>query len=99
MYRIRVLDQLVYDSDANLTNVLITDDWKIWRIDFTRAFRLHKDLKSPGDLTQCQRALFDKLKAERETAVVKDASPSVSEAPPFVVRVPPILTSEPPRLP
>jgi len=63
MYRVRVLDQLVYDSDANLTNVLITDDWKIWRIDFTRAFRLHKELKSASDLSRCDRQLFEKLKA------------------------------------
>jgi hypothetical protein len=63
MYRVRVLDQLVYDTDANLTNVLITDDWKIWRIDFSRAFRLHKELKDPGDLTHCDRQLLEKLKA------------------------------------
>jgi hypothetical protein len=63
MYKIRVLDQLVYDSDPNLTNVLITDDWKIWRIDFTRAFRLHKELKGVADLTHCDRQLFGKLKA------------------------------------
>ena len=47
MYKIRVFDQLVYDTDANLTNVLIGEDWKIWRVDFTRAFRLSKDLKDP----------------------------------------------------
>jgi hypothetical protein len=47
MYKIRVLDELVYDNDPNLTNVLIGEDWKIWRIDFTRAFRLSKDLKDP----------------------------------------------------
>ena len=63
MYKVRVLDQLVYDSDANLTNVLITGDWKIWRIDFTRAFRLHKELKSTSDLAHCDRQLFGKLKA------------------------------------
>jgi hypothetical protein len=63
MYKIRVLDQLVYDIDANLTNVLITDDWKIWRVDFSRAFRLHKELKSVSDLTHCDRQLFGKLKA------------------------------------
>src|SRR6476620_11542998 len=33
MYRVRVFDSLVYDSDANLTNVLIGEDWKIWRVD------------------------------------------------------------------
>jgi hypothetical protein len=62
MYKIRVFDQLVYDIDANLTNVLIGEDWKIWRIDFTRAFRLHKDLKDPKDLVRCDRYLFEKLK-------------------------------------
>ena len=50
MYRIRVFDQLVSDSDPNLTNVLITNDWKLWRIDFTRAFRLNKDPAHPQDL-------------------------------------------------
>lgn len=62
MYRIRVFDQLVYDDDANLTNVLIDNDWKIWRIDFTRAFRIKKDLKEPGDLVRCDRQLLEKLK-------------------------------------
>ena len=63
MYKVRVLDQLVYDSDPNLTNVLITEDWRIWRI-FTRAFRRYKELKDPNaNLVQCDRQLFEKLKA------------------------------------
>ena len=52
----------VGDTDINLTNVLIGEDWKIWRVDFTRAFRLHKDLKDPKDLVRCERQLFEKLK-------------------------------------
>jgi hypothetical protein len=63
MYKVRVLDQLVYDSDPNLTNVLITDDWKIWRVDFSRAFRLHKELQAVSDLSHCDKQLFEKLKA------------------------------------
>jgi hypothetical protein len=62
MYKIRVFDQLVYDSDPNLTNLLIGQDWKIWRVDFSRAFRLYKDLRNPEDLTRCDRQLFEKLK-------------------------------------
>ena len=62
MYRVRVLDQLVYDNDPNLTNVLIGENWKIWRVDFTRAFRLSKDLRDPKDLESCDRQLFEKLK-------------------------------------
>jgi hypothetical protein len=63
MYKIRVFDQLVSDSDPNLTNVLIGPDWQIWRIDFSRAFRLNKDLKNPKDLVRCDRQLLEKLKA------------------------------------
>jgi hypothetical protein len=63
MYKIRVFDELVYDTDPNLTNVLIGENWKIWRIDFSRAFRLSKELKDPKDLVRCDRQLFEKLKA------------------------------------
>src|SRR5437660_2276814 len=63
MYRVRVFDQLVADTDANLTNVLIGPDWKIYRVDFSRAFRLSKDLNRPDDLVQCDRKLLEKLKA------------------------------------
>jgi hypothetical protein len=63
MYKIRVFDQLVADTDPNLTNVLIGENWEIWRIDFSRAFRLNKDVKNPKDLVRCDRQLLEKLKA------------------------------------
>jgi hypothetical protein len=63
MYRVRVFDQLVYDTDANLTNVLIGEDWKVYRVDFTRAFRTIKTLQRPTDLVRCDRQLLAKLKA------------------------------------
>jgi hypothetical protein len=53
MYKIRVFDALVYDNDPNLTNVLISPDWKIWRIDYSRAFRTFHALKDPKDLVRC----------------------------------------------
>ena len=62
MYRVRVFDELVYDTDPNLTNVLIGEDWKIWRIDFSRAFRLSKDLKDSNDLVRCDRHLLERLR-------------------------------------
>jgi hypothetical protein len=63
MYRIRVFDELVYDTDPNLTNVLIGTDWNLYRIDFTRAFRLYNDLRHPENLTRCDRKLLEKLRA------------------------------------
>jgi len=66
MYKIRVFDELVYDTDPNLTNVLITKDWKIWRVDFSRAFRSWKKLRNPGNLVMCDKNLLEKLKALNE---------------------------------
>ena len=63
MYKIRVFDQLVYDNDPNLTNVLIGQNWELYRVDFSRAFRLKKDLRDPNDLVRCDRQLLEKLKA------------------------------------
>ena len=63
MYKIRVFDQLVYDNDPNLTNVLIGQNWELYRVDFTRAFRLKKDLRNQDDLVKCDRQLLEKLRA------------------------------------
>jgi hypothetical protein len=71
MYKVRIFDELIYDTDANLTNVLLTEDWRIWRVDFSRAFRLHKNLKTPKDLVRCDRALLAKLKALNEAELTQ----------------------------
>ncbi len=62
MYVCRVFDQLIYNTDRNLGNLLITKDWKVWMIDHTRAFRLMRDLRSLKDLVQCDRRLLAKLR-------------------------------------
>jgi len=63
MCRIRIFDELVDDTDPNLTNVLIGADWKVWRIDFTRAFRQDDRLRNPNNIVRCDRQLLEKLKA------------------------------------
>jgi hypothetical protein len=72
MYVCRVFDQLIYNTDRNLGNLVITKDWRIWLIDHTRAFRMMKDLKSTKDLVQCDRRLLSKLR-ELNTDVLKKA--------------------------
>ena len=71
---IRVFDQLIYNTDRNQGNLLITPEWKLWMIDFTRAFRHNKTLLSDKDLKKCDRQLLDKLRAltaEQVTAATK----------------------------
>jgi hypothetical protein len=75
MHRMRVFTALVRDTDRNLTNVLIDPDWKLWMIDFTRAFRLQPTLINEKDLVKCDRDLLAKLKALNKddvTRVTKD---------------------------
>ena len=68
MYRVRLFNELICNMDANLGNLLITNDWDIWIIDFTRAFRLHKSLRAPKNLTRIDRQLLERLRQlDRET--------------------------------
>ena len=51
-------------DEPNLTNVQISENWKIWRVDFSRAFRLNKEPKdATKELVRCDRQLLEKLKA------------------------------------
>jgi len=75
MYRMRVFSSLVRDTDRNLTNVLITHQWKVMMIDFSRGFRLQPELLHQADLGKIDRQLFEKLEAlskEDVTRVTKD---------------------------
>lgn len=63
MYRMRVFTALTRDTDRNLTNVLITPDWKVMMIDFSRAFRLQPELMYGKDLARMDRRLMARLEA------------------------------------
>jgi hypothetical protein len=62
MQLVRVFDQLIYNMDRNVQNLLITNGWRIWAIDHTRAFRLHHELKTPKDIVRCDRAVLERLR-------------------------------------
>ena len=66
MQIVHVFDQLIYNMDRNLQNLVITNDWKVWMIDHTRAFRMHKQCKDPKVLRFCEKGFHDKLKTLNE---------------------------------
>jgi len=80
MYTVRVLTQLFYDMDPNLTHVLIDNNWKLWRIDFSRAFRLQHDLKDPKDLVQCDRQVLAKLRQLSYEQVFEATKPYLTKS-------------------
>jgi hypothetical protein len=73
MYQVRVFNELVYNTDANLGNLLITDDWKLRMVDFSRAFRLQKELRDPKNLTNCRldRRVYDGLRRLNEESLTQ----------------------------
>ncbi len=66
---INTFDALIYNTDRNSGNLIITPDWKIWMIDHTRAFRRNPNLQRPDAINQCERGLYQKMKALDEAAV------------------------------
>lgn len=63
MQLVRIFDQLIMNVDRNMGNLVITKDWRVWAIDHTRAFRLHKTLSKPESVTRCDRQVLEGLKA------------------------------------
>ena len=71
MYKTRLFDNMVYNTDRNLGNLLITKDWELVLIDHSRAFRPQSMLKSPKDLVRFSRSMLEgisKLTLENLTA-------------------------------
>ena len=72
MHAARLFHELIGDYDFNQTNTLITKDWRVWLIDFTRAFRLTRTLQYPNEVTRADRKLLANLRAlNRETLLGK----------------------------
>jgi hypothetical protein len=63
MLAARLFHELIGDYDFNQTNTLITKDWRVWMIDFTRAFRLARTLQYPDEVARVDRALLARLRA------------------------------------
>ena len=64
--KVRLWDNLIYNTDRNLGNLLITEDWKIRLIDHSRTFRPFNQLKNPQQLTTFSRTLLAKIEELNE---------------------------------
>jgi hypothetical protein len=75
MQMLRLFDQLIYNIDRNLGNLVITKDWSIFAIDHTRAFRTAEKLKTPGNIARCDRQVFARLKQLDRASIERAAGP------------------------
>jgi len=74
MYGCRLLHQLTYDTDyRNVRNVLVDPSFRVYAIDFSRAFRTLPYLLAEDDLDRVPRAAFARLEALDAAAIERAA--------------------------
>jgi hypothetical protein len=78
--RMFVFAALVRDMDRNKGNVIYTRDWRVIMIDFSRAFRLDHELRSPETLQTCDRQLLARLESLTGDAVKREVGTHLTSA-------------------
>lgn len=73
LYKVRLFDNLVYNIDRNLGNLLITPEWKVWMIDHSRCFKNVENLKAQKDLARFSLSFINALKKLDEAQVSQHA--------------------------
>ena len=74
-----VFDELIQNRDRNQGNILWSSDSKMWLIDHTRAFRLGRDLQTPGNLTRIDRSMFEKMRGLDKQAFTDSIGKTLSK--------------------
>lgn len=60
---VRVFDQLIHNFDRSAENLLIDEDWRVWMIDHTRAFKIFGQLRREESLPpRCEEKLLAALR-------------------------------------
>lgn len=72
--KVRVFDQLIYNTDRNQGNLLITKDWRLYMIDHTRAFRVQRTLLKPDALGRCDYNLLNTMRNLSLPTLTKELS-------------------------
>jgi hypothetical protein len=80
MYVVRVFDQLIFNTDRNLGNLVIDKQWNAWMIDHTRAFRMTEKLPTLRNLPQCERKLLAAMRKLDEGTLNEELKPYVNKA-------------------
>jgi hypothetical protein len=69
IYCVRTFDELIYNFDRNLGNLVITKTWRLWMIDHTRSFLPYPKPKNEKRLIECDRHLLEAMRGlTREAA-------------------------------
>ena len=73
-----VFDNLIYNTDRNQGNILIDEDWKLWMIDHTRAFRRVDNLLEPPSMGLCGKTLWQRLQEVSDSEIEARLKPHLT---------------------
>lgn len=65
-FKVRLFDNLIYNTDRHLNNILVTKDFQVRLIDHSRSFRPFDTLQQPKDLTRFSRSLLEGIQKLEE---------------------------------
>jgi len=70
---IKIFEYLVYDEalclQKDLQDVLITDEWKVWRVDLSEAFRPSPEIIEGCEITRCSRKLYQNMQQTEDKKI------------------------------
>lgn len=81
MHTIRLFLQLIADQDyRNVSNLLVDEHFRIYKVDSSRAFRSDTELRKEDSLTRFSRSAVDALRRLDRDEVTADLKPWLSKA-------------------
>ena len=70
---IKIFEYLVYDTalclQTDLQDVLITEEWKVWRVDLSEAFWPTPEIIGGCEITRCSRKLYQNMKQTEDKKI------------------------------
>jgi hypothetical protein len=79
MSKLVMWDNLIYNTDRNLNNILVTPTWKLVAIDHSRTFRPFAQLKDTKSMTRFSRSLLARMAALNESKLKKVLDPYLTQ--------------------
>jgi len=80
LYTVKIFEILVNDPCNDSEDILIqTNDWKVWRVDFSEAFFPSTDILLKCPIDRCSKSLYNKLLELDKSELKKMLSPYLNE--------------------
>lgn len=77
---VTLFDNLIYNEDRNMGNLLYDEEWRVWMIDHTRAFRIDDELPDPMMVSGCERTIWERLTTLPDEAFYEALGPYLGKS-------------------